>query len=80
MDEETKEKLQEMNKKLGAIYKSAEKTRKYFKWTMIISIVVVVLPLIGLFVAIPLFLNLYSGVGDIGGGGGINQTLNSLGL
>lgn len=73
MDEETREKIQEIDKKLDAIYRSVEKTRKYFKWTMIITIVVVVLPLIGLLFVIPSFMSLYSG-------GDVNQTLDLLGL
>ncbi len=40
--------------KLDAIYTSVEKTRKYFLWTLIISVAMVVLPLIGLIVVIPL--------------------------
>jgi len=73
MDEETREKIQEIDKKLDTIYRSVEKTRKYFLWTMIISIVVIVLPLVGLLFVAPLFLSLY-------GGGDINQTLDLLGL
>ena len=49
-------KLEEQDKKLDAIYKSAEKTRKYFLWTLIITIVVIVLPLIGLIFAVPALL------------------------
>lgn len=44
------------DQKLDAIYKSVEKTRKYFMWTLIISLLVIVLPLIGLVFAIPAFL------------------------
>ena len=54
------EKLEEQGKKIDGIYKSVEKTRKYFLWTFIISIVVVVLPLVGLLFVIPQFLSLYS--------------------
>jgi type II secretory pathway component PulF len=54
------EKLEEQNKKIDGIYKSVEKTRKYFLWVLIISIVVVVLPLVGLLFVIPQFLSLYS--------------------
>ena len=74
MDEETREKIQEIDKKLDAIYQSVEKTRKYFQWTMIITIVVVVLPLVGLLFVIPSFLSLYSGGGDV------NQILDLLDL
>lgn len=58
MDEISK-KLDEQERKLDAIYRSTEKTRIYLLWTLIISIAVIVLPLIGLVVAIPSFLSLY---------------------
>ncbi|HEX9722086.1 MAG TPA: hypothetical protein VGA53_02375 [Candidatus Paceibacterota bacterium] len=77
MDEETAQKLADMDKKLDNIYKSAEKTRKYFLWTMIISVVVIVLPLAALLFILPAAFSLY---GDLGGGGDVNQTLDRLGL
>lgn len=46
-------KLEEQEKKIDDIYKSVEKTRKYFLWTLIITVVTIVLPLIGLLIAIP---------------------------
>jgi len=60
MDEVILQKLAEQEKKIEAIYVSVEKTRKYFLWTMIISVGVVVLPLIGLMFAIPFFLSALS--------------------
>lgn len=45
--------------KLDAIYKSVEKTRRYFFWTLVISLSFVVLPAIGLLFAIPRFLSVY---------------------
>lgn len=53
MDPEIQNKLDEHTQKLDAIYSSVEKTRKYFLWTMIISIVVFVLPLIGIVFLLP---------------------------
>ncbi|EKD23801.1 MAG: hypothetical protein ACD_81C00180G0003 [uncultured bacterium] len=50
-------KLDEQQKKMDQIFVSVEKTRNYFKWTLIISIAVIVLPAIGLMFAIPAFLN-----------------------
>ena len=44
---------------MEAIYKSVEKMRKYFLWTMIITIAVIVLPMIGLAFAIPSFMANY---------------------
>jgi hypothetical protein len=55
MDELLK-KLGEQEEKLNRIYVSVEKTRKYFMWTLIITLVAIVLPLIGLIFAIPVFL------------------------
>jgi len=66
MDAETKIVLEAQGAKLNAIYVSVEKTRKYFKWTMIISIVVIVLPLVGLVFAIPAFLSSYSSLSSLG--------------
>ncbi|MDP3696657.1 MAG: hypothetical protein Q8R55_01340 [Candidatus Taylorbacteria bacterium] len=56
MDEIIK-KLAELEQKVDAVYKSAEKTRKYFMWTLILSVVFFVLPLIALIFIIPQFLN-----------------------
>jgi len=53
-------KLEQQDKKLDAIYASAEKTRKYLLWTLIITVAVIVVPLIGLPFAIPMFLSVYN--------------------
>lgn len=45
-------------------YESAEKTRKYFLYTTIITIMMIILPVIGLMIIIPQFLNTYSNVAD----------------
>ena len=62
MDREILQKFEEQDKKLREIYASVEKTRKYFLWTLIISVAVIVLPLIGLIILIPQFLNTYNGL------------------
>lgn len=49
-----------MNAKIDEIYVSVEKTRKYLFWTMIVTLAVVVLPLIGLMFALPSFLSNYT--------------------
>lgn len=59
MNPTTDEKLEILNKKVDTIYESVEKTRKYFFWTMVITLVIIVLPLIGLLFAIPSFLSNY---------------------
>ncbi len=64
MDKEISEKLKEQDEKLEAIYQSVEKTRKYFLWTLIITVVTIVLPLIALAFIIPWMLStLTSGLG-----------------
>ena len=61
MENEIHRVLEQLDQKIDAIYLSVEKTRKYFFWTMVITIVVVVLPIVGLIFAIPAFLNNYVG-------------------
>jgi uncharacterized membrane-anchored protein len=56
MDEQ---KLAALETKIDAIYVSVEKTRNYFKLTMIITVALFVLPLVGLVFAIPAFLSSY---------------------
>ena len=60
MDPEIKNRLDAIEKRIEAVYVSAEKTRKYFLGVIIVSIVAFVLPLIGLLFAIPSFLSTYS--------------------
>lgn len=55
MDENILKKLAEQDQKLNSILESSEKMRKYFMWTMWISIAVIVLPLVGLVFALPSF-------------------------
>ena len=56
MDEELLKRFEGQEKKIDAIYKSVEKTRRYFLWTLIISVAVIILPLIGLVFLIPFYL------------------------
>lgn len=49
--------LEAMQKRIEQIYISVEKTRKYFMWTLIITIITVVLPLIALAFVIPFFMS-----------------------
>ena len=60
MEEELLQKIKENKELLDKIYVSVEKTRMYFLWVLIVSVVVFVLPLIGLFFVIPSFLDTYS--------------------
>ena len=61
MENDTAKKLEMLEAKIDAIYVSVEKTRKYFFWTMIITVVVLVVPIIGLLFAIPAFMTNYVG-------------------
>lgn len=56
-DTALQEKLNALDEKISAVYISVEKTRKYFLITMIVTVVVFALPLIGLLFAIPAFLS-----------------------
>ncbi len=60
IDPELAAKLDEIGKKADAAYRSAEKVRKYLFWTMIVTLALIVLPLIGLVFAIPAFLSSYT--------------------
>ncbi len=63
MEQEILKKLEENAALLEAVYKSVERMRKFFMWTLIITVVVIVLPLIGLVLVIPQFLNSVTGSG-----------------
>lgn len=65
MDEETKQRLAILEGKIDVIYQTTEKVRRYFLWTLIITVALVVLPAIGLLFAIPSFLSSYSNLGSV---------------
>ncbi|MES2203485.1 MAG: hypothetical protein V4474_04140 [Patescibacteria group bacterium] len=50
-------KIDVLETKMDAMYVSQEKTRKYFLWTMIITIAVIVIPLFILPLVLPSFLD-----------------------
>lgn len=60
MEQDVLEKLNKQGQKIDQIYVSVEKTRKYFLWTLIITIITIVLPLIGLIIIIPIVFRTYS--------------------
>lgn len=55
MDSELEKKLQQLESKIDAAYRSAERTRRMFMWTLIISVATIMLPLLGLIILIPLY-------------------------
>lgn len=52
--------LDVIHQRIEQIYVSVEKTRKYFLWTLIITVAMIVLPLIGLAIVIPIFMQTLS--------------------
>jgi len=62
MENEILEKMLGQDKKLDDIYVSVEKTRKYFKWTLITTVVFFVLPLVLIVMILP---SLMSGITDL---------------
>jgi hypothetical protein len=62
-----KNKLIELEAKIDAIYLSVEKTRKYFFWTLVVTLILFILPLIGILFSLPSFLSTYT------------DTINTLG-
>ena len=66
MDEDMKQRMAVLEGKIDAIYATTEKTRKYFQWTLIITVALVVLPAIVLIFAIPSFISTYSQISNIG--------------
>ena len=63
---ETEPTLETLSSKLDAIYTSTEKTRIYFKWTLIATLVTFALPLLIALFVVPSFIASYT------------QTLSSL--
>ena len=60
MDEEIKNRLDAQDRYLQEIFTSVEKTRKYFLIMMWGTVLMFVLPLIGLIFVIPSFLSMYT--------------------
>jgi len=58
MENDVSQKFEAQEKKLDEIYKSVEKTRKYFLWTLIVTVVTILLPLVALVFVIPWFLKI----------------------
>jgi type II secretory pathway component PulF len=60
IDPELLAKLNEIEEKVEKAYQSADKARKYLFWTGVVTIILFVVPLIGLAFAIPQFINSYT--------------------
>jgi len=62
-NEDLIKKLDGLEQKMDESTRQITSLRRYFMWTLIISAAVVILPIIGLIIAIPQFLSTYQGLG-----------------
>jgi type IV secretory pathway component VirB8 len=60
IDPELVARLDEIQALAEKAYHAAESTRKYLFWTDVVTVVLIVLPLIGLAFAVPQFINSYT--------------------
>jgi hypothetical protein len=65
LDPELAAKLEEIYQKADAAYRAAESSRKYLFWTGVVTVVLFVLPLIGLVFVIPQFLSYYASASSL---------------
>ncbi len=56
-------KIEELEEKVNKLQGTVDKIKKIFIWTVIVSIALFILPLIGLLIVIPQFLSIYTNVG-----------------
>ncbi len=56
MEQDLEIKLEAQDRKLEEIYKSIERMRKYFLWTLLITIATIILPLVAFAFVIPWFI------------------------
>ena len=66
MDEEMRQKLDAMEKQMAEVYAMAHRLYRIIFWTVIASVVLFVVPLIGLFFEIPSLINTYANISNIG--------------
>lgn len=63
MEQDLKQKLDEMDQKIEETRRAVIVIKKIFIWAMVLAVVSFVLPLIGLAFVIPQFLSVYQGIG-----------------
>ena len=63
MDQEVLQKLKELEQKIDENIKITRQMRRYFFWTLIISLAMIVFPLIGLIFVLPQFISTYGNLG-----------------
>ncbi|MGH7175719.1 MAG: hypothetical protein ACREGR_05185 [Minisyncoccia bacterium] len=64
IDPELAARLDALEAKVDAAYKAADKVRKWIFWTGVVTVVLFVVPLIGLVFALPSFFNYYTQIGN----------------
>jgi type II secretory pathway component PulF len=57
-------KIEELEDKVNKLQRTVDKIKKIFIWTVIVSIALFILPLIGLLIIIPQFLSIYANLGQ----------------
>ena len=60
MEQDTQVKITELETKIAVLETSVHKIRTYFKIIVWVSVIMFVLPLLGMLIAIPAFLNTYN--------------------
>jgi hypothetical protein len=65
MDEEMRQKLETMEKQMTEVYAMARRLYRIIVWTVVVSFVLFVVPLIGLAFEMPSLINTYSTIGNI---------------
>ncbi|KXJ99032.1 MAG: hypothetical protein UZ19_OD1000529 [Parcubacteria bacterium OLB19] len=60
MEQSIKEQLDAQAQKIDAIYESVEKTRKYFQIILWATVIMFVLPMVGLMFIVPSFIETYT--------------------
>ena len=65
--DDIKQRIEALERKIDAIYSSVEKTRKYFLWTLITTVVVIVLPLVLMLFALPSLFSYYATIDSLSG-------------
>lgn len=65
--EELLKKIEEQQVKIDAMYVSVEKLRKYFLWTLVITVAMIVLPLVAMMFVLPSVVGTLTNAYGIGG-------------
>jgi len=61
MESDLQKKISELEQKIDQMQQTLDQFKQYFKWTMILSIVFFVLPLIAVVIILPMLMNTLAG-------------------